>query len=271
MVPSDDRKSDERRLSAVPDVAPPDSFPDRRHRSGRRWDDSSGELPTMTFTRFLKGQPPLDDVTRLLVALLCWPVGALGAMIVRYVAGQFEVLASYADAVMDPLDIEDDHLPADVAEIVAAAAGRQPVLWTDPEDPARRPLAAWSLGNPSQDSTVLVLFLSSAIEAPLVSSRVDDVAEILGVYLIGGGASLMRRSVERSTVPRLDAAVLTPRQVRILTLMAANCTNPQIASRIGFSVSTVRMESLTIYRALGVHDRKHAVVAGRALGLVTSA
>jgi ATP/maltotriose-dependent transcriptional regulator MalT len=30
------------------------------------------------------------------------------------------------------------------------------------------------------------------------------------------------------------------------------------------------MESLAIYRALGVHDRQHAVIAGRALGLLDS-
>lgn len=272
MAPSNPGKKAERArgLTAVPAMMPASQPAQQPVMSGRRWDDRSGEIPTMTFTRFLKGQPPLDDVMRLLVALLCWPVGAQGAMIVKYVAGQIEVLASYADSVMDPLDIADDHLPADVIEIVEAAAGREPMLWTDPEDPTRRPLAAWSLGYATQGSSLLVLFMSTAIEARLVSARVDDVAEILGVYLIGGGTTLMRRSGDRFPATGIDHAILTERQMRILDLMAADCTNPQIAGRIGFSVSTVRMESLSIYRALGVHDRQHAVVAARALGLMAA-
>jgi DNA-binding CsgD family transcriptional regulator len=236
--------------------------------SGRRWDDRLGDMPTMTFARLLKGQPPLDDVMRLLVALLCWPVGAQGAMIVRFVAGQFEILASYVDGVLDPLDLQDQPLPSDVVEIVTEAAGRQPVVWTDPEDASRRPLAAWSLGPASADSTVLVLFCANPVPARLVSSRVDDVAEILGVYLIGDDTSRMRRTASPVAAATGDDAPLTPRQLAILDLMAEGCTNPQIAGRIGFSVSTVRMESLRMYRALGVHDRTQAVVAGRALGLL---
>ena len=57
---------------------------------------------------------------------------------------------------------------------------------------------------------------------------------------------------------------LSERQSRILELMAHDLTMQQIASRIGFSDSTVRMESLAIYRALGVHDR-HQRRRGRAV------
>jgi len=51
-------------------------------------------------------------------------------------------------------------------------------------------------------------------------------------------------------------------------MMAHDLTMQQIASRIGFSDSTVRMESLAIYRALNVHDRHHAVERARELGLL---
>ena len=61
-------------------------------------------------------------------------------------------------------------------------------------------------------------------------------------------------------------APLSPHQARILSLLAEDLTMHQIASRIGFSESTVRMESLAIYRALGVHDRRHAVEAAGSLG-----
>ena len=62
------------------------------------------------------------------------------------------------------------------------------------------------------------------------------------------------------------AALLTARQQAILMAMARGLTNRQIASRINFSESTVRMESLAIYRAYGVLSRAAAVAAARAAG-----
>lgn len=59
---------------------------------------------------------------------------------------------------------------------------------------------------------------------------------------------------------------LTERQKVILRAMARGLTNRQIASRINFSESTVRMESMAIYRLYGVHTRHDAVVAARAAG-----
>jgi len=52
----------------------------------------------------------------------------------------------------------------------------------------------------------------------------------------------------------------------ILRAMAKGLTSRQIASRINFSESTVRMESMAIYRAYGVHSRVDAVAAARAAG-----
>lgn len=63
-------------------------------------------------------------------------------------------------------------------------------------------------------------------------------------------------------------ADLTPRQVEILTCMAEGMTNRQIAIRICFSESTVRLESMAIYRHFGVHSRAQAVAAARASGVL---
>ena len=63
---------------------------------------------------------------------------------------------------------------------------------------------------------------------------------------------------------------LTPRQLRILSLMAEGLSHAQISVRIGFSESTVRHESMTIYRMLGVTDRREAVRQARLHGLVAT-
>lgn len=78
----------------------------------------------------------------------------------------------------------------------------------------------------------------------------------------------------RSLGPRADDAssdvdladALTVRQSVILQGMAQGLTNAQIARQINFSESTVRLESLAIYRFLGVHSRADAVHRAQALG-----
>ena len=52
---------------------------------------------------------------------------------------------------------------------------------------------------------------------------------------------------------------LSPRQMRILDLMAQSLTNPQIAKELGFSESTVRQETMRIYQILQVSGRKEAI------------
>lgn len=61
---------------------------------------------------------------------------------------------------------------------------------------------------------------------------------------------------------------ISPRQMTILEGMAEGMTNRQIAARICFSESTVRLESMAIYRHFGVHSRSQAVAAARASGLL---
>ncbi len=52
---------------------------------------------------------------------------------------------------------------------------------------------------------------------------------------------------------------LSVRQKQILALMALGETNASIALTIGFSPSTIRHETMRIFRYLGVHDRQSAV------------
>lgn len=59
---------------------------------------------------------------------------------------------------------------------------------------------------------------------------------------------------------------LTTRQLIILRAMSRGFTNAQIAQQIRFSESTVRLESMCIYRYFGVHSRAEAVHAARTAG-----
>lgn len=61
---------------------------------------------------------------------------------------------------------------------------------------------------------------------------------------------------------------LTPRQMQILQHMADGKTNASIARLIGFSESTVRQETIDIYRKLGVCDRRSAAEVAERTGLL---
>lgn len=80
------------------------------------------------------------------------------------------------------------------------------------------------------------------------------------------------RDGEDSVADALAAApssrALTQRQQAILEGMAEGLTNRQIAARICFSESTVRLESMAIYRHFGVHSRGQAVAAALASGVL---
>jgi len=51
---------------------------------------------------------------------------------------------------------------------------------------------------------------------------------------------------------------LTERQKKILAGMIEAKTNHQLAQELGFSVSTIRHETMEIYQLLGASDRKEA-------------
>jgi DNA-binding NarL/FixJ family response regulator len=61
---------------------------------------------------------------------------------------------------------------------------------------------------------------------------------------------------------------LTARQLLILTGMVEGKTNHELSIDLGFSVSTIRHETMAIYKELGVSDRKEAARVGQAESLI---
>ena len=71
--------------------------------------------------------------------------------------------------------------------------------------------------------------------------------------------------------PRRSDVTLSPRQLQVLHLLAQEKTNRSIALDLGYSESTIRQETLRLYRALNVNSRSDAVSVGTSIGLVTPA
>ena len=64
------------------------------------------------------------------------------------------------------------------------------------------------------------------------------------------------------------ATQLTQRQLSILAGMVEGKTNHELATELGFSVSTIRHETMRIYQALAVSDRKEAAKKALTLSLL---
>lgn len=133
-------------------------------------------------------------------------------------------------------------------------------------------------------------FTDEAVEAvaclPLIRDGV--VVSVIAVWLTGPDTDAVLRDVSRLTIlghlwpgahvwapdggeqvaRGMEGEELTPRQLTILRAMARGLTNAQIAREISFSESTVRLESMCIYRHLDVHSRAEAVEAARETGVL---
>ncbi|MEY3636492.1 MAG: hypothetical protein RL147_921 [Actinomycetota bacterium] len=78
----------------------------------------------------------------------------------------------------------------------------------------------------------------------------------------GSGLSLVNDSRDAG------AGQLSARQLSILRGMVEGKTNHELATEMGFSVSTIRHETMRIYQALAVSDRKEAAKKALMLSLI---
>ena len=100
---------------------------------------------------------------------------------------------------------------------------------------------------------------------------IDDLCMPIALYL----SFQIRRSPNQTiSINSLDevrdsgGAQLTSRQLLILRGMVDGKTNHELAAEMGFSVSTVRHETMRVYQALAVSDRKEAAKKALVLGIV---
>jgi two-component system, NarL family, nitrate/nitrite response regulator NarL len=68
----------------------------------------------------------------------------------------------------------------------------------------------------------------------------------------------------------LDVAMLTLRQVEVLSRVCQGKTNKQIATELGLSEKTVKAHVTAIFKVLGVVNRTQAVLVARRVGMLTS-
>lgn len=91
---------------------------------------------------------------------------------------------------------------------------------------------------------------------------------------VGSGVSLQDRTVEiRAVEPEyeqiIDAYPLTNRELEILELIVAGCSNAQIGEQLFVTVGTVKTHVRNILNKLGANDRTQAAVRALRSGLIS--
>jgi DNA-binding CsgD family transcriptional regulator len=116
---------------------------------------------------------------------------------------------------------------------------------------------------------ILCLTLSAGAKLNVISPEaLSVVSKITGIWLdsLGVNSGSLGRGSQSTSAPSPES--LTERQLNVLRLMAEGKTNNQIAQDLILSESTIRQETVKIYRALGVHARSEAGKRAKHLGII---
>jgi DNA-binding CsgD family transcriptional regulator len=147
------------------------------------------------------------------------------------------------------------------------------------------PLIVWPLVLGQTRLGSVQLHFTELPEESSFTEAMTDLAALLGLYigLLKPQVPLSPEHTDYSPPPSLNGErdmhksnrhspihALTARQTTILRLLADGLTNPQIAARIGFSDSTVRQETMAIYRFLGASGRREASRIAAIRGLLSN-
>jgi DNA-binding CsgD family transcriptional regulator len=148
----------------------------------------------------------------------------------------------------------------DAADI---ALGRNPDLWSKD----KKLLMFQMRSRGAMQGHLVIRFSAPVVDTKRVEEVVLDYAIPTSLYL-SLSQDVRQRPNQPSSAGDTGATQLTQRQLSILSGMVEGKTNHELATELGFSVSTIRHETMRIYQALAVSDRKEAAKKALTLALL---
>lgn len=246
--------------------------------------------------QLLMRRPRMADVCRYLVLSVPWPESPNGSVMLRCQDdGYLEVLGwfGYPREIVEAyrrLSLFDD-LPltnaARTRQTVALYGGSQvatdyPDLVTEisaaaPEGPGA--LVAVPLVSDLGPIGVLgVSFARELDPAGSIVPALESIAPLLALYVelttpsaasTAGAAPVAPAAADDiSSEPTPGPDGLTKRQLRVLGMLGKKMSNREIALALDYSVSTIRLDTMSIFRYLGVKSRREAVEEARRRGIL---
>jgi len=122
--------------------------------------------------------------------------------------------------------------------------------------------------NSSIKGFYLFQHLSDFVPDQNAADQMHAYSSLLTIYLSSKLISLDPLKILTSPAITKHSSNLTARQLFVLTGMVDGKTNHELSLDLGFSVSTIRHETMAIYKVLGVSDRKEAARVAQAEALI---
>jgi DNA-binding CsgD family transcriptional regulator len=232
---------------------------------------------------YLASQPTMDRLAQFLVLEALHDYGSRGALISKFDNdGRVHAMGSFGFANhvvrgMQHLSLWDRAPFVDVIRDGAplffsdGAAIEMQYPWLAKQDELLLPTVAWPLALGEERLGALQIQFSAAPDEGKLASHLASLAPVIALYvgfLNGDHEPIQPSPNGHARLQEVSDGPLTDRQKTILRMLAAGMTNPQIAARIGFSDSTVRQETMAIYRHLGATGRRDAARIAAMRGLL---
>ena len=235
------------------------------HRPTRRradWTDSTCFTNTV---RMLVGRPTVDKLASA-VALR-----VLGDLKPRSIAiglvggdGRLRVVSTFGE-IPDSLAVDSVHSVWDATALCQVVHGDDVIVVDDLTPPQESVVVAAPLRTAGYAIGAIHVAVGRGIDVQRVQHLITAVAAPISLYVDLLASNGHADSSEARGLKTTDASghsrELTDRQKVIVQLLTEGLTNSQIAARIGFSESTVRQETIAIYRHLGVSGRHEVALA----------
>jgi DNA-binding CsgD family transcriptional regulator len=225
------------------------------------------------FIEWLSFHPSCDEIAR---ALVTEYLAAEGVCSIRFgrinnddsaiVLGEygFADAAKWGNRVIPGIEWRNSGMPE-----VDIITGKNKTRWSS--DPQRCVVSLRDRGVIQGHSVVEFANPVSDFDKPRVLEVIEDFCLPIALFI-----SFQNRAAV-STVSSINAindlrnvgpVRLTQRQILILGGMVEGKTNHELAIELGYSVSTIRHETMRIYQALSVSDRKEAAKKALVLAIV---
>jgi DNA-binding CsgD family transcriptional regulator len=256
--------------------------------AGQGLDDRTTQLSLM-FTQIedlaltLASKPSIDSLARLLALRVLAPFEVFAVAIVAMDAvGSYRVMSSFGYDEESVHSLNTTGLSWRTPLATTIREGRS--IWIDmgpealeefpdlasvPVDPAIRSTVTLPIGDKTPLGGLLITMREPLLGAPPpVQMRfLECIASLLSIVVDGPRVrdELLSRGARPPAPP---PGSLTDRQTAILRLIAEGKTNKAIGTRLGFSESTVRHETMRIFRLLGVASRSQAVTVAATQGIL---
>ena len=218
-----------------------------------------------SFVGWLANRPTPDEICRALITDYLKPYGACCARLGRLNKDDsYHYLGQYGFDTNETGKLVPGQFWRHMKDIEVnqIAAGHQPGPWTS----TNKQLLVELRAKGSTYGWMNVIFTNekTSEEKKLIVEVLENYALPISLFLSlthGQDFSSEKDLGIEKGLPSVDA--LTKRQLNILKGMVDGKTNHDLATQLGYSVSTIRHETMRIYQALAVSDRREA--AQRAL------